>query len=74
MLRTLLNFFLIGGLLFGARVLIEGRSMEGPEITVRVAADATEGEVESAIRDAILMNRMLRTRWVNTIGSRLSQP
>ena len=42
MLRTLLHFFLIGGLLFGAKVFIEGRRVEGPEITVRVSADATQ--------------------------------
>ena len=42
MLRTLLNFFLIGGLLFGAKVIVEGRRIEGPEITVRVPMDATE--------------------------------
>jgi hypothetical protein len=63
MLRTLLNFFLIGGLLFGVKVFVEGRRIEGPEITVRVAADATEGEVENAIRDAILLNEAKRYGW-----------
>ncbi|MBW2404392.1 MAG: hypothetical protein JRF42_11450 [Deltaproteobacteria bacterium] len=48
MLRTLLHFFLIGGLLFGAKVFVDGRRMEGPEITVPVAADATEAEVARA--------------------------
>ncbi len=63
MLRTLLNFFLIGGLLFGAKVFVEGRRIEGPEITVQVAADATEAEVDSAIRDAILLNEARRYGW-----------
>ena len=63
MLRTLFNFFLIGGLLFGAKVLVEGRRVEGPEITVRVSADASPAEVESAVRDAILLNEARRYGW-----------
>jgi hypothetical protein len=63
MLRTLLNFFLIGGLLFGAKSFLEGRRFEGPEITVRVAADATQAEVDKAIRDAILLNEARRYGW-----------
>ncbi|RLB44729.1 MAG: hypothetical protein DRH30_00620, partial [Deltaproteobacteria bacterium] len=63
MLRTLLHFFLIGGLLFGAKVLIEVRRGEGPEITVRVAADATDAEVEKAIHEAILLNEARRYGW-----------
>ena len=63
MLRTLLHFFLFGGLLFGAKVFVEGRRIEGPEITVRVAADATEAAVDSAIRDAILLNEARRYGW-----------
>ena len=63
MLRTLVNFFLIGGLLFSAKALYEGRSGEGPEITVRVPADATRSEVASAIRDAILLNEARRYGW-----------
>jgi len=63
MLRTLLHFFLIGGLLFGAKVFIEGRRVEGPEITVRVSMDATQGDVENAVRDAILLNEARRYGW-----------
>ena len=37
MLRTLRNFFLIGGLLFSAKALYESRRVEGPEISVQVA-------------------------------------
>ena len=55
MLRTLLNFFLIGGLLFGAKAFFEGRRVEGPEITVRVPASATPAEVDAAVREAILL-------------------
>jgi hypothetical protein len=63
MLRTLLNFFLIGGLLFGTKVFVEGRRVEGPEITVRVPVDATPSEVESAVREAILLNEARRYGW-----------
>jgi hypothetical protein len=63
MLRTLLNFFLIGGLLFGAKTFLEGRRVEGPAITVRVAADATQAEVDNAISDAILLNEAKRYGW-----------
>jgi hypothetical protein len=63
MLRTLLNFFLIGGLLFGAKVFVEGRRVEGPEITVRVPVDATEAEVENTVREAILLNEARRYGW-----------
>jgi hypothetical protein len=63
MLRTLLNFFLIGGLLFGAKALVEGRRVEGPEITVRVPVDATGAEVENATREAILLNEARRYGW-----------
>jgi hypothetical protein len=63
MLRTLLHFLLIGGLLFGAKVCVDGRRMEGPEITVQVAADATEAEVDKAISDAILLNEARRYGW-----------
>ncbi|RLB43461.1 MAG: hypothetical protein DRH30_03120 [Deltaproteobacteria bacterium] len=63
MLRALLNFFLIGGLLFGAKAVYEGRRVEGPEISVQVAAGATPAEVEAAIRDAILLNEARRYGW-----------
>ncbi len=63
MLRTLLHFFLIGGLLFGAKVFIEGRRIEGPEITVRVSADATQGEIDNAVREAILLHEARRYGW-----------
>jgi hypothetical protein len=63
MLRTLLNFFLIGGLIFGAKVFVEGRRVEGPEITVVVQADATQAEVEKTIQEAILLNEARRYGW-----------
>jgi hypothetical protein len=63
MLRTLLNFFLIGGLLFGTKAFVEGRRVEGPEITVVVEADATQAEVEKTIREAILLNEARRYGW-----------
>jgi len=63
MLRTLVHFFLIGGLLFSAKAVYEGRRIEGPDITVRVSTDATRAEVESIIRDAILLNEATRYGW-----------
>jgi hypothetical protein len=63
MLRTLLNFFLIGGLLFGAKALYEGRRVEGPEITVRVPANATRAEVDAAVREAILLREARLYGW-----------
>lgn len=63
MSRPLLHFFLIGGLLFAAKALYEGRRVEGPEITVRVPAEATPAEVQSAIRDEILLNEARRYGW-----------
>lgn len=63
MARTLLHFFLIGGLLFGAKAVYEARRVEGPELSVRVPADATQAEVQGAIREAILLNEARRYGW-----------
>ena len=61
--RTLLHFFLIGGLLFGAKSFVDGRRVEGPEITVRVARGATDAQVEDATVEAILLNEARRYSW-----------
>jgi hypothetical protein len=66
MLRPLVHFFLIGGLLFSSKVVYERSRIEGPSITVRVAADATDAEVETAIREAILLNEARRYGWDRT--------
>jgi hypothetical protein len=63
MVRALVHYFLIGGLLFSAKALYEARRVEGPEITVRVAADAGAGEVEAAVVDSILLNEARRYGW-----------
>jgi len=63
MLRTLLHFFLIGGLLFGAKALYVGRRVEGPEISVRVRTDATPLEIETSVDEAILLNEAKRYGW-----------
>jgi hypothetical protein len=63
MLRPLVHFFLIGGALFGAKALYESRRVEGPELTVRVPADATGAELETVIREAILLNEARRYGW-----------
>ena len=66
MLRTLIQFFLIGGLLFSAKAVYERSRVEGPAITVRVAADATDAQVETAIGEAILLNEARRYGWDRT--------
>ena len=63
MARTLLHFFLIGGFMFAAKAFVEGRRIEGPEITVRVPQDATEAEVDREVREAILLNEAKRYGW-----------
>lgn len=63
MARALVHYFLLGGLLFGAKALYARSEVEGPEITVRVASDASEAEVEAAIRNAILLNEARRYGW-----------
>jgi hypothetical protein len=66
MLRTLIQFFLIGGLLFSAKAVYERSRVEGPAITVRVAADATDAQVETAVGEAILLNEARRYGWDRT--------
>ena len=63
MLRPLLHYFLIGGLLFSAKVVYEPRSVDGPELTVRVPVGAGEVEVDKAAREAILLNEARRYGW-----------
>ena len=61
--RTLLHFFLIGGLLFAAKSFVDGRRVEGPEITVRVARGATDAQVADAVDEAILLSEARRYSW-----------
>jgi len=66
MLRPLVHFFAIGGLLFGAKALYEQGRVEGPELTVRVAPNATDQDIETAVREAILLNEARRYGWDRT--------
>ena len=66
MLRPLVHFFLIGGLLFSAKAVYERNRIEGPALTVRVSADATEADVETAVRESILLNEARRYGWDRT--------
>lgn len=66
MLRPLVHFFLIGGLLFSAKAILATESARGPEITVHVARDATPAVVEQAVREAILLNEARRRGWDRT--------
>jgi hypothetical protein len=63
MLRPLLHFFLIGGLLFGAKSIYDRRDVAGPELTILVPAAATPAEIETATREAILLNEAKRYGW-----------
>ncbi|MFW2388190.1 MAG: hypothetical protein ACN4G0_07635 [Polyangiales bacterium] len=66
MFRPFLHFFLIGGLLLGAKALFERSHVEGPAITVRVAGDASPIDVERAVEEAILLNEARRYGWDGT--------
>ncbi|MFZ1865902.1 MAG: peptidylprolyl isomerase [Polyangiales bacterium] len=66
MLRSLLHFFLIGGVLFGAKTAFESSRAEGSEITVRVGHDATPGAIDQTVREAILLNEARRYGWDRT--------
>lgn len=63
MLRALLHYFLIGGLLFGAKSLYDRSQVEGPELTVMVPAAASSAEVDRTVREAILLNEARRQGW-----------
>lgn len=66
MLRPLLHYFLIGGLLFGGKALYDRTRVEGPALTVRVPKDASDSEVERQVREAILLNEARRYGWDRT--------
>lgn len=63
MLRALFHYFLIGGLLFGAKAVYDRGHVEGPTLTVHVAADASPATVERAVREAVLLNEARRQGW-----------
>lgn len=66
MLRPLVHFFVIGGLLFGTKTILGSEGAKGPEITIHVARDATPAAVEQAAREAILLNEARRRGWDRT--------
>ncbi len=66
MSRLLLHYFLIGGLLFGAKSLFKPSAGQGPALTVSVPRDATEVEVDRRIREAILLHEARRYGWDRT--------
>ena len=66
MLRPLVHFFLIGGLLFSAKAVCERNAVQGPAITVRVPAEASNAEVENSVREAILLSEARRYGWDRT--------
>lgn len=63
MLRALLHYFVIGGLLFAGRAAVDPRPSEGPTLVVRVPADATDAEVKRLVTEAILLNEARRYGW-----------
>ena len=63
MLRTLLHYFLIGGLLFAGKSVYDRGRVEGPELTIRVDAEASDAEVAREVDEAILLNEARRYAW-----------
>ncbi len=63
MLRALLHYFLIGGLLVGGKALYDRGRAEKRELTVEVPADATSSSTDRAVREAILLNEARRQGW-----------
>ena len=63
MLRPLLHFFLIGGLLFGAKVSVLERWGESRPLTVYVPTGASAAEIEAEIRNQILLHEARRYGW-----------
>jgi hypothetical protein len=63
MLRTLLHYFLIGGLLFAGKSVYDRGQVEGPELRIRVDADASDAEVAREVDEAILLNEARRYGW-----------
>jgi hypothetical protein len=66
MVRPLVHFFLIGGLLFVGKKAVEASVPERPEIIVNVPASADESETEREIRNQILLNEAKRYGWYRT--------
>lgn len=66
MLRSLLSYFLIGGLLFGGKAIYDRAAVQGPSLTVRVPEAASKAEVERRVREAILLNEARRYGWDRT--------
>jgi hypothetical protein len=66
MLRTLLHFFLLGGMLFGAKAAFQAEDASGPHLTVQVPRSAPPAAAEKAIDEAILLNEARRYGWDRT--------
>jgi len=63
MLRALFHYFLIGGLMFGGKVLYDRSQVERTEITVQVPANASPSQQEHLIREAILLSEAREHGW-----------
>ena len=63
MLRALLHYFLIGGLLFGGKVLYDRSRVEKPSVTVHVSSNAGDSEIDRATRETILLSEARRHGW-----------
>ena len=66
MLRPLLHFFLIGGLLFSAKASVFERWDESRALTVYVSPDASAAEIETEIRNQILLHEARQIGWYRT--------
>jgi len=68
MARSLLQFLLIGAVLFGARYAIGHRSNAPPppRVVVSVSREATAVEVARAVDEALLFDLAMRSGWVGS--------
>jgi hypothetical protein len=64
MFRALAHFFLIGGLLFAARTGLQRVRPPAQEISIEVASDADDAEVEQKVREVILLREARKYQWV----------
>lgn len=66
MLRPLIQFFLIGAVLFAGKVVFDRQDVDAPEITVLMPVEATDAQVEKEVRNQILLNEARRYGWYRT--------
>jgi hypothetical protein len=66
MWRHLLIFLALGSVLVAARRAVSAHAPERPELVVRVPADASDGEMQRSVDDAVLVDAAVRSGWART--------